>query len=167
VNRGRQRAWVPVVTGLVVLAGLGLSAGCEARSSVEAAQTAVVAAQTVLPAAQSTAQAGATLVAGIVTDVQTVNGQLQALLGGVQVALSVSPPGAANDAATSVELAATDATGRFGQLDQPSRQAAASGALVLLGQYYPNANLTLTVRDPAGVTLISGSRAPGQAPRLQ
>jgi hypothetical protein len=152
---------------MALLAGAVLNAGCEARSSVEAAQTAVVAAQTVLPAAQATAQTGATMVSGILADVQSITTQLQPILGGLQIDLATTPPGAANDAVTGVQLRAIDSGGRFAQLDANGRQAAATGALLLVGQYYPQASVTLTVQDPSGATLIAGTRAPGAAPRIQ
>jgi len=143
VKQARQRA-------LCGLALLVLACGCEARSSVEAAQTAVVAVQTVVPISQS-----------------TLSTALQGLLAGANLSVSTSPEGASNDAITDVSISATDTQNALAQIDPRARQAAVSGALGLAAQYYPNATISLTVTDTSGTTLVSGSKAPGQAASVQ
>jgi hypothetical protein len=68
---------------------------------------------------------------------------------------------------TQVTVVGTDARSTFGQLDPRARQAAASGALTLLAQYYPSASLSLSVVDTSGASLASGTKSPGQAPSVQ
>ena len=133
---------------LLVLVALIL-VGCEARSSVEAAQTAVVAVQTVLPFGQFDAN------------------QLESLLAGVSLEVQTQPEGVSNDAVTSVTIEGTDNQDRLAQVDLHARQAAATGALVLASQYYPNATISLSVSDSSGSVLIKGTKAPGQPPSLQ
>jgi hypothetical protein len=163
VNFGRQRAAV----ALVVLVPLLMATACEAHSSVEAAQTAIVAAQTVLPGAQATAQAGATLVSNALATAQPLAAALQAALQGASVQVKVIPDGATPDAATALQIDATDAQGTLGQVDPLVRRAAATAALQVATQYYPSATITLTVKDDAGGPLVSGSVAPGQLPKVQ
>jgi hypothetical protein len=158
----------------MALSLLVLVGGCEARSSIDAAQTAVAVGQTslpglqtALPGLQATAQAGATLVGGVLSDPRMINAQLQALLAGATVDVRTAPEGAANDAVSSVTVMGTDAQGNFAQLDTRSRQTTSSGALLVLGQYFPKANISLTVVDDGGSTLISGTKAPGQLPAIQ
>jgi hypothetical protein len=163
----RQRsgdAWL--FTGLL-LAVLVLVSGCEARSSVEAAQTAVVAAQTALPGAQATAQAGATLVSIAVSNAQPLVSTLQGLMAGVAMQVHITPDGADAQSATSVDIQGTDQQGTLGQVDARARQAAVSAALLAAAQYYPKATITLKVDDASGVSLVSGSLAPGQSPSVQ
>ncbi|HEX8969780.1 MAG TPA: hypothetical protein VF937_17995 [Chloroflexota bacterium] len=167
MNKGRQRAVPGLVAFLAALAALAAGSGCEARSSVEAAQTAIVAAQTVVPGAQATALAGATLVSGALADSQAILAMLQPLLAGASVELTKEPSDAANDAVTDVSIAATDSLGSFAQIDPASRQAAARAALALAGAYYPNATISLSVVDGSGASLVSGTRAAGEAPLLQ
>jgi hypothetical protein len=174
VNERRQRAVRAAATGVVALGTLALVSGCGAKTSVEGAQTAVTAAQTALPAAQgalpavqATAQAGATALAGALSEAQAIGGQLQLLLAGSSVELTTAPAGAANDAITDVTINATDSHGTLAQLDVASRQAAASAAMIGVGQYYPRASVSLTVRDAAGATLVSGTKPLGQAPAFQ
>jgi hypothetical protein len=174
VNERRQRAARALATSALALSILALAGGCEARSSIEAAQTAVSVGQTslpglqtALPGLQATAQAGATLVGGVLSDPRAINAQLQALLAGATVDVMTTPDGAANDAVTSVTVMGMDAQGNFAQLDTRSRQATSSGALLVLGQYFPKANISLTVVDSGGATLISGTKAPGQLPAFQ
>lgn len=123
--------------------------GCEARSSVDAAQTAVVAVQTVLPTGQM------------------VVPQLESLMAGVSLSVQIQPDGAANDAVTSVIIRGSDGQDRLGQVDARGRQAAVGGALMLAAQYYPNATISISVVDGAGLPLVSGTKAPGQAPSIQ
>ena len=149
---GRQRAARAIVTALVALSVLGLGGGCEAKSSIEAAQTAIVAAQTAMPAVQ--------------TALPSIATQLQALLPGVGIEVKPTPEGVSNDAVTEVTILGTDSRGTISQLDPRSRQAAVSGALLLAAQYYPNATISLRVVDGAGTTLVSGTKAPGQAPAI-
>ena len=169
------------MTSVVALGILALAGGCEARSSIDAAQTAVAVGQTslpglqtalpglqtALPGLQATAQAGATLVGGVLSDPRAISAQLQALLAGATVDVKTAPEGAANDAVSSVTVMGTDAQGNFAQLDTRSRQATSSGALLVLGQYFPKADISLTVVDGGGSTLISGTKAPGQLPAVQ
>lgn len=163
-----------LVTSLVALGALAFCNACEARGSIDGAQTAIAVAQTalpgvqtVLPGVQATAQAGATVVAGVLGDPRAVTLQAQALLAGAQVQLVVEPGGSGNDAATGVVVNASDAQGTFGQLDARARQAAGGAVLVLVGQYYPNATVELSVADATGTLLLTGRRAPGQAPAVQ
>ena len=126
-----------------MIAVIALSvAGCQARSSVEAAQTAVVAAQTALPVAQ----------VGL--------GQLETLLGGASVSVKTTPDGADGSSVTDVAITGTDTRGSLSQLDPTARQAGAEAALALVAQHYPNAKITLTVVDAAGATLVSATRMP-------
>jgi hypothetical protein len=126
-----------------------------------------VAAQTVLPGAQATAQAGATLVSGALANGQPVLITLQSLLQGANVQVQTTPDGAAADAVTSVSIDGTDAQGTLAQLDPNVRKAAALAALQAAAQYYPQATITLTVKDTSGLALISGRVAPGQTPTIQ
>jgi hypothetical protein len=181
VNERRQRAVRALIASASALAILVISGGCEARSSIEAAQTAVSVGQTALPGLQTalpgfqtalpglqaTAQAGATLVGAVLSDPQAVNAQLQAILAGATVEVKTTPEAVANDSVTNVIVTATDAQGTFAQEDPRSRQATSTGALLLLGQYFSKATISLSVVDTAGATLISGTKAPGQAPSVQ
>jgi hypothetical protein len=160
----RQRA---TLGALLVLVALGCLSGCEAHSSVEAAQTAIVAAQTVLPGAQATAQAGATLVSIAVANAQPVVATLQAMLQGASVQVKITPEGAQPGDVTSVDIEGTDAQDRLSQVDSATRQAAVTAALMAAQQYYPNATITLKVDDASGSSLVNGSVAPGQTPSLQ
>jgi hypothetical protein len=160
----RQRG---ALLALLVLASLGCASGCQARSSVEAAQTAIVAAQTVLPGAQATAQAGATLVSIAVANAQPVVAALQAMLQGVSVQVKITPEGAQPADVTDVSIEGTDAQNRLSQVDSVTRQAAASAALAVAQQYYPNATITLKVNDTSGASLLDASVAPGQTPDVQ
>jgi hypothetical protein len=150
---------------LLVLSLLG--SACQAGSSIEAAQTAVVAAQTVLPGAQATAQAGATLVSSALANAQPVVSVLQTTLQGASVAVKVTPDGATPDAATAVGVDATDAKGALGQMDALTRRVAVSAALEAASQYFPNATITLNVKDGGGNPVVSGSVSPGQTPQVQ
>ncbi len=171
MNERRQRVAPALGTGIVALGLLTLVGGCQAGSSIESAQTAIALAQTALPGiqtslpgVQATAQAGATLISSVLADPLAINAQLQALLSGVTIDAKMSPDGAANDAVTQISVTGTDARGTFAQMDPRGRQATTLGALLLVGQYYPNATVSLTVLDGSGGTLASGSKAPGQAP---
>jgi hypothetical protein len=55
----------------------------------------------------------------------------------------------------------------FAQLDARTRHAAVTGALLLAGQHYPNATISLTIDTGSGAPLISGTRTPGRAPTVQ
>jgi hypothetical protein len=103
----------------------------------------------------------------VLSDPLAINAQLQALLAGVTIDAKMSPDGAANDAVTQISVTGTDARGTFAQMDPRGRQATTMGALLLVGQYYPNAAVSLTVLDGSGATLASGTKAPGQAPSIQ
>jgi hypothetical protein len=156
------------VTSLVVVGLLMLGSACDAGPAIEGAQTAVTGAQTALPGLQATAEAGATSVAGVLgADPQAIATQLQALLAGVSVDMQTTPAGASNDAVTQVRIAGTDTRGTFAQLDSSARQAAAGAAMQIGGQYFPNATITLSLVDGAGNTLLSATKAPGQAPSIQ
>ncbi len=174
MNERRQRVARALATSALAASILALAGGCEARSSIEAAQTAVSVGQTslpglqtALPGLQATAQAGATLVGGVLSDPRAISAQLQALLAGSTVEVKTAPDGAANESVTSVTVTGTDSQGTFAQLDTRSRQTTSSGALLVLGQYFPKASISLTVVDSGGVTLISGTKAPGQLPAFQ
>jgi hypothetical protein len=174
VNERRQRVAPALGTGIAALGLLTLVAGCQAGSSIESAQTAIAVAQTALPGlqtalpgVQATAQAGATLISSVLSDPLAINAQLQALLAGVTIDAKLTPDGATNDAVSQIDVTGTDARGTFARLDGRARQATTTGALLLVGQYYPNATVTLMVVDGVGGTLASGSKAPGQAPSLQ
>ena len=167
MNEPRQRAARAIVTGALTLLGLGLGSACEARSSLEAAQTAVAIGQTALPGLQTAIPGVQTALPGIQTILPDIGAQLQAALPGLGVEITTRPSGAANDAVTEVDVVATDSVGTFGQLDDRARRVAALGALSLAGQYYPNATISLTVTDTAGTVLLTGSKAPGQAPSVQ
>jgi hypothetical protein len=179
VNKSRPYSWGPIICGMswgrqrVVLATVGVLAplligtACQARSSVEAAQTAIVAAQTALPGAQATAQAGATAVSGVLANGQPILIALQSVLQGANVQVQTTPDGAAPDAVTSVAIDGTDAQGTLAQLDPNVRRAAALAALRTAAQYYPQATITLTVKDTGGAALINGRVTPGQAPSVQ
>src|ERR1051326_4131651 len=136
----RQRI---LATALAIVAVLG--AACEARSSVEAAQTAIVAVQTAGPGAQA-----------LVTT-------MQGLLQGASVEVRTTPEGAQASDVTSVTIEATDSLGTLTQTDSRLRQVAATGALAAAAQYFPNATITLTVSGADGTALVSGSVAPGQS----
>jgi hypothetical protein len=137
------------------------------QTAIAAAQTTLPGLQTALPAVQATAQAGATLISGVLSDPQVINAQLQAVLAGVTIDTRTAPSGVANEAVRQVSVTGRDALGTFTQLDPRTRQASASAALLLLGQYYPNAAIALAVLDGAGATLVSGSKGPGQSPSVQ
>ncbi|MBV8716255.1 MAG: hypothetical protein JOZ65_14420 [Chloroflexi bacterium] len=147
--------------------GLVLGTACQARSSIEAVQTAVVAAQTVVPGTQATAFAGATLVSSALANSQPVVTVLQSALQGANVQLKTTPDGATPLTASALEVDATDAQGSLGQMDAATRQIAVSAALVAASQYFPNATITLTVKDGDGNTVVSGTVAPGQTPKIQ
>jgi hypothetical protein len=138
-----------------------------AQTVVAAAQTGLPGLQTALPGMQATAQAGATVVSGMLAEPPAINAQLQLLLAGATVDVNTSPPRAAGESVTQVTVVGTDARSTFGQLDPRARQAAASGALTLLSQYYPSASLSLSVVDTSGASLASGTKSPGQAPSVQ
>jgi hypothetical protein len=162
-----------MTSSLVILIVLVAATGCEARSSVEAAQTAVALAstalpevQTAVPAVQATAQVSATQVSGVLTDSTSLISQLQTVLTGTRVALRTTPSNAAAPDVTAVDVTATDSGSRFGGLDPRTRQAAAVAALLALGQYYPSATITLSVVDDSGTRLVHGTRAAGQLPSV-
>jgi hypothetical protein len=138
-----------------------------AQTAVAAAQTALPGLQTALPGVQATAQAGATLVTGVLADPQAISIQLKALLAGSTIDIQTTPTGVPNDQVTRVTVSGTDTQGTFAQVDARGRQAAMVAALLLLGQYYPNASASLSVVDSAGGALVSGSKAPGESPLLQ
>jgi hypothetical protein len=188
VNESRQRALGALSTSAVALGLLIFNSACDISPSIQSAQTAVTGAQTAvtgaqtavsavqtlvpgaqtaLPGLQATIQAGATSVAGALADPQTVATQLQALLAGASIDLKATPAGASNDAVTQVAITGTDTRGTFGQLDPSTRQATAGAALQIGGQYFPNATISLSVVDSTGNSLLSGSKAPGQAPSIQ
>jgi hypothetical protein len=167
VKKCRQRGIRAVLSAVGVFGVLVMVAGCEARSSVEAAQTVVVAAQTALPGAQATAQAGATLVSGALTGSQAVLTTLQGVLSEADVKVTTTPDGAESSAVTDVTIDATDVRGALGPIDSHARQAAALAALAAASQYYPNATIALNVVDSAGNPLVSGTKAPGQPPAIQ
>ncbi|MDQ6673602.1 MAG: hypothetical protein M3069_23150 [Chloroflexota bacterium] len=181
MNEPRQRTACPLVTGLVVLSALAISSGCDAAASVGGAQTAVTVAQTAvgraqtvlpavqtsLPGLQATAQAGATQVAAVVSDPQAVNAQLQVLLAGATVVVNPTPAGAKGGAVTRLDISGSDTRGTLGSMDPSARQAAAGAALLLMGQYYPNAAISLTLVDSKGGPLLSGTKAPGEGPSFQ
>ena len=143
MNLGRQRG---------VLLGIGVMlvvSGCQAQSSVEAAQTAIVVGQTAL------------------ATVQPYTVMLQGALAGANLDVKTTPDGALPQDITGVTIKATDAQGSLAQVDARTRQAAASAALLAASQYFPNATIQLNVVDASGATLVSGSTAPGQTPAVQ
>jgi hypothetical protein len=142
VNWESQRAFA---LGLLMLACIG----CQAQSSIEAAQTAIVLGQTAL------------------ATVQPVAVTLQGALAGAQLDVKTTPDGAQPQDVTNVQIRATDAQGNLAQLDEQTRRVAATGALVAASRYFPNATIALNVLDGAGSTLVSGSIAPGQQPTVQ
>jgi hypothetical protein len=160
MNEGRQLTVRAIFSMVCVLGVLIGTTACEARSTLDAAQTMVRAAQTALPGAQATALAAATQVSSAMPALET-------LLAGANVSVDVSPEGAPPDEATDVSVRATDSSGALARLDARGRQAAISGALVLAANYYPNATISVAVVDGSGVPLASGTKAPGQAPRAQ
>jgi hypothetical protein len=177
------------VTSLVAVGLLMLGSACDAGPSIQSAQTAVTGAQTAaagaqtavaavqtlvpgaqtaLPGLQATAEAGATSAAGVLgADPQAIAIQLQALLAGVSVDLQTTPSGASNDAVAQVRIIGTDTRGTFARLDPSARQAAAGAAMLIGGEYFPNATITLSLVDGAGNTLLSATKAPGQPPSIQ
>ena len=181
MKKSRQRDVWPLLAGVAVLGVLCVCGGCDARSSVEAAQTAVIAVQTVatdgqsvvvnaqtaLPGAQATAQAGATLVSSAFAGSQVIVTTLQGLFSGATLDVHVTPDGAANDAATAVSINLTDVSGNVAQLDPTTREAAALAALTAASEYYPNASIMLVVVTSSGTPLIGGSKLPGQAASIQ
>ena len=146
VNKARQRSALALLCASVALGAL---TGCQARSSIEAAQTAVVAVQTALPSVQA-----------------PVPG-LEALLAGASIDVNVSPRDAAPDAVSEVTIHGTDSLGTLGQLDERAREAAASAAVLAVSRYYPNANVSLTIVDTSGAVLVSARAAAGQPPSVQ
>jgi hypothetical protein len=104
------------------------------------------------------------MVSGVLSDPQMIAAQLQALLAGVTIEARTTPSGVANEAVRQVSVTGTDAHGIFSQLAPKARQATGTAAMMLLGQYYPNAAIALTVVDEAGASLVSGSKSPGEAP---
>jgi len=92
---------------------------------------------------------------------------LQSALQGANVQLKTTPDGATPLTASALEVDATDAQGSLGQMDAATRQIAVSAALVAASQYFPNATITLTVKDGDGNTVVSGTVAPGQTPKIQ
>jgi putative membrane protein len=127
-----------------------------AQTAVVGAQTAVSTAQTALPGAQATAQAAATLVAGA----QVVARQLQLLLNGANVQVTLEPPNAPNDQVQVVSITGTDTSGNLSKLDEPSREAAAQGALLVMAQLYPSATINVSITASDGTPLLSASRPP-------
>ena len=135
-----------------------------AQSALSGARTAVSGAQTVVPAAQSTLQAAATAVS---PQVQYITGILTTILGGgVQLQLEQQPPEVANTQVTNVHLRATDASGTFAKLDRDGREKTAEAVLFATSQFYPQATVDLLIVDGANRTLMTGSRAPGEAAKL-
>ena len=135
------------------------------EGALSGARTAVTGAQTVLPAAQGTVQAAATAVS---PQVQYVLGILTSILGGgVQVQMEQQPPDAPNTQVKTVRLRATDARGAYASLDRNGREKTAEAVLLATSQFYPQATIDLLIVDGADRTLMTGSRAPGQAPKLE
>jgi hypothetical protein len=92
---------------------------------------------------------------------------LRGILGsGVQVQIEQDPPGAPNSQVTNVRVRATDASGAFARLDRDGREKTAEVVLFAAGQFYPQATVDLLIVDGSDHTLLTGSRAPGQAARL-
>jgi hypothetical protein len=120
-----------------------------------------------MPGAQATALAGATLVSGALGSAQPVASVLQSALQGADIRITTTPEDAAPQAASALQIDATDAQGALGQMDALTRRVAVSAALVAASQYFPNASIRLTVKDPSGKTVVSGSVAPGQTPNVQ
>jgi hypothetical protein len=127
---------------VIALLFLTVGAGCEARSSVDAAQTAVALTQTYLPAVQGS-------------------------LPGTTVDFKVSPENADAASATDVAITATDADGTLGQMDARARQAATYAALLAAAQYYPHARISLTVVDGTGNAVIAATKPAGGQPSVQ
>ncbi len=123
--------------------------GCQAQSSVEAAQTALVVGQSAL------------------ATVQPYMVMLQGALAGASLDVKITPEGALPQDATDVHIQATDAQGNLAQVDTATRQAAANAALLAASQYFPNATIQLNVVDASGAILVTGSKVPGQTPSVQ
>jgi hypothetical protein len=132
---------------------VAVATGCQARSSVEVAQTAVVVAQTALPVAQAGSERALTV--------------LQGLLSGATLDIKTSPDGADNPDVTDVSIDATDSRNAIGQIDPRARQAMVATALLATAQAYPNATIELEIVDGSGNVLASGRVAPGQTPSVQ
>jgi hypothetical protein len=150
VNLGRQRGALGAIGLILVMCG------CQAQSSVEAAQTAIVAGQTAVVAGQSA-----------LATVQPYALMLQGALAGANLDVKTAPDGALPQDITDVTIQATDAHGSLAQVDAHTRQAAVSAALVAASQYFPKATIQLTLVDPSGNTLVTGSLAPGEPPSVQ
>jgi hypothetical protein len=132
MNPWRQRAVLVVAL---------LATGCQARTSMEAAQTAVAVAQTAVPALPS------------------VGDQIRPLLPGVAIDVRTTPPDASNDAVTEVAITGTDSSGTFAQLDSRARDATSSAALELASRYYPNASIVIDIKDASGADVLHATRA--------
>ena len=128
----------------VVLALTVAAVGCQARSSMEAAQTAVTVAQTAIPA--------------LPTGLPSIADQIRPLLGNALIDIRTTPDDAASDAVTNLTITGTDVTGTLSQLDTRARDGAANAALLLASRYYPRATIVLDVRDASGATLVHASR---------
>lgn len=153
---GRQRGPLALGSGVVTLAVLVITSGCQAQSSVQAAQTALVTGQSALATVQP-----------MLATVQPVVVMLQGALAGAKLDVKTSPDGAQPQDVTDVNIQATDAQGNLTQVDPQTRQAAVRAALMAASQYYPKANIALKVVDASGATVLSGSVAPGQTPSIQ
>jgi hypothetical protein len=123
--------------------------GCQAQSSVEAAQTAIVVGQ----AAFATVQPAVVM--------------LQGTLAGAKLDVKTTPDNALPQDVTSVDIQATDAQGHLSQVDAQARRAAATAALLAASQYFPNATIALEVLNGDGATLVSGNVSPGMQPSVQ
>jgi hypothetical protein len=139
------------------------------QDAVSGAQTAVSGAQTALPAAQSTLQAAATAAANVAASPQfqyVVQVLTSILGGGVRLQIEQEPMDVPNTQVTSVRLRATDASGAFSALDRDGREKTAAAVLLATSQFYPQATVDLLIVDGSNRTLMTGSRSPGEPPKL-
>ena len=133
------------------------------------AQTTISGAQTALPAAQATIQAAATAVATLIANpqFQYITQVLSSILGGgVQLEVQQEPLNVPNSQVTNVRLRAIDGSGAYSGLDRDGREKTAEAVLIATSQFYPQATVDLLIVDGANRTLMTGSRAPGEPPKL-
>jgi hypothetical protein len=145
------------------------TAAAPAQGALSGAQTAVSGAQTAVPAAQGTIQAAATAAANVAAspEFQYVTQVLMSILGGgVQVQMEQEPPNVPNTQVTNVRLRATDGSGAFAGLTSEGREKTAQAVLLAASQFYPRATVDLLIVDGSNRTLMTGSRAPGEPPKL-
>ena len=156
------------VAGAQNAVGGAQGAVSSAQQAVGTAQRAVSSVQTALPAGQATAQAAATAAARFVASppLPDVARALGGVLSGVSVDVSLTPDAVPNDQVSRAIVTGADSRGGFANLDADGQQRAATAALLVAGQIYPQATVELRIVDASGRTLLSGTKAPGAAPVL-